>query len=515
MSSLVRPTLIITLFTLAGQGLGFLTQIVIAAHFGARADMDAFLAANTLPQYISTVLLASLSFVFIPVFVDYTAAGKREEAWHVASSVLTLTLVILGSMAVIGIVFAKPLLQWTTPGLSDESLALAATIARITWPMIVANGILSLLTGIYQAEGRFGWPAAVPVLGGLFNLVLVVLLVQSLGILGVAIAAMASMALQAVLLVPIAVGTQRYRPSFDWRHPGVIEILRLLTPLVLSSLLVRWTPIIDRFLASQLPSGTISHLGYAFKIVTLLSLLLATSIATVVFPRMAQNTAAQDSVGLRYTLSTGMRVMWLATAPCLALAIALALPLISAIFQRGAFTREDTAAVGPLFQVYALALVGMCLGNLTGRTFYAMKNTRIIGIAGVIEALAYAVYTPLLANRLGGLGVALGLVIYYDASMVWQVLYLRHKMGSRGGRQIVDSFLRTLVAAVGGGSAAWLAIQLIASPWLQLIGGGIAGSVVYIGSLVLLQSSEALSMLDFGLSWFRAKWHHARLPASF
>src|SRR5437667_10455815 len=114
---LVRPTFIVTIFVLGSQMIGFVTQIVIASAFGARADMDAFLAANTLPQYLITVLLSALGFVFIPVFIDYASGKDASEAWEVVNAVMTLCALILGGLALAGVLFARPILHWTTPGL--------------------------------------------------------------------------------------------------------------------------------------------------------------------------------------------------------------------------------------------------------------------------------------------------------------------------------------------------------------------------------------------------------------
>ena len=129
MVALLRPTVTITLLTLGAQAVAFLTQVVIAASFGARADMDAFLAASTLPQYLIAVLLSVLAFVFIPVFVEYAAAGREDDAWDIASAVLTMCAVVLGALSLLGIAFARPLLRYTTPGLTPGSLDLAVRVA--------------------------------------------------------------------------------------------------------------------------------------------------------------------------------------------------------------------------------------------------------------------------------------------------------------------------------------------------------------------------------------------------
>ena len=487
---LLGPTIIVTLLTLASQGLGFLTQVVIAAAFGARADMDAFLAANTLPQYIIAILMSALSFVFIPVFIEYISTGRETEAWQIASIVTTLCMLVLGGIASIGMLFAGSLLRLTTPGLSPNSLRLANQVALITWPTVVITGLASLLTGIYQAKGRFGWPAAVPVIGSLVNLVLVVVLARPLGIIGLAFAASMNILLQAFLLSSILFGGARFHLVIKWDHPGVHQVLSLLWPLMFSGLLIRATPLVDRYLASGLGEGTISHLGYALKILGLLAMLISTGLTTVLFPRMAANMVERDMTHMRNTVSQGLRIMWLAVAPTICLGIVLALPAIKVLFQRGQFNISDAEEVAGLLQIYIVALVGMCLGNITGRGLYALKETRIVALISSFEAIGYVLYTPLLTRLLGASGVALSYVIYVTPGLVWSILLIRHKTGNMGGRTVFNSFLRTGLAALLGGVTAWGVTQFILNVWLQLALGGGAGLLAYGVGLWILRSSE-------------------------
>lgn len=487
---LLRPIATITLFTLGGQAIALITQVVITAAFGAGTDMDAFMAASTAPQYICTVLLASLSFVCIPIFVEYTVSGREEEAWQTASGVITLCVLVLGSLALGGVIFARPLLKLMAPGLSAESLNLAIKVARITWPTIMATGLVSLLTGIYQARHRFGWPAAVPVIGALVNLGMVVALARPLGVVGVALAATTSLVLQATMLLPIAFGPERCRLMLNLGHPGVRQVLYLLWPLALSALFTRWTPLIDCYLASNMGGGAISHLGYAFKLIGLLSIFISTGISTVIFPRMAFDTAGGNMEGLRHTISWGLRGVWIVTAPAIFIGWALASPFVTVLFQRGHFTSMDTQAVTVLFKVYLLALGGMCLGTITGSVLYAWKYTRLIAVLGVFQAVAYVLYTPLLAKIWGILGVAGGYVLYFSLSILWILIFIRYKTGNSGGRTVVTSFVKISLAAMIGGAAAWAIAVNIPSPWLQLIFGGAAGLAIYLLALVLSRSAE-------------------------
>jgi len=491
---LLRPTLVITLFTLLAQVVAFVTQVVIASAFGAGAAMDAFLAANTLPQYLLSVALNALGFVFIPVFLEYGKQGREDDAWRLASAVLTLCAVALGLLSLAGIVLAEPLLRVTTPGLASTSLQLASRIAMITWPTVVFTGVVSLLTAIYHAQGRFGWPAIVPVVGAVLNLALVAALAAGVGIVGVAVAALVSLVLQMVMLLPIALREPRFRPMLDWRDPGVREVLHLLLPLVVANVFVRSTPIVDRYLASDLAEGAISHLGYASRVVTIFSTLLAAGITTVVFPRMASDRARGDLAALRHTTSLGLRFMWLTVAPVMTIGLVLALPLVTVLFRRGEFTIGDAHAVGPLVQVYLLALVSMCLSNVAGRALYALKDTWTVGIVGIIEAIAYVLYTPLLAHRYGAVGIAVSFVIYFNTSLGWLLWLVRSKTGNVGGRGVMVSFLRTGLASVCGGAAAYMVTRGIPGAWRQLLVGASVGVLVYTVMLMAVGSVEIRAM---------------------
>lgn len=490
MRKIVGATLLVTLFTLVGQVVGFGTQVVTASLFGAGAGMDAFLAAQAVPQYVISVLIGSLGVVFVPVFVDYLATGREDEAWQIASSVIDLSLLVLSVLVVLGILFPDVILRLTAPGLPDATRRLAAQIAVITWPAVLATGVVFLLTGIYQAKSHFGWPAAVPVIGAIVSLALVLTLANWLGIIGLAIAATLGLVLQAGLLLPFALKRGRYRLTLNWRHPAVWQVLHLLIPLMLANMVAKSTLLIERFLASGMPEGSISHLGYASRIFLVFAALLSTGIATVIFPRMAVHMAGADVSGLKRTMSAGLRVMWLAIAPVMTLGIVLALPMVAAIFQRGKFSAADAAAVAGLLQVYLLALPAACLGSVTGRSFYALKDTRTVAVLGSIESVAYVFYTVLLARHLGVVGVALGYVLLFSGSLLWQVVILRYKTGRTGGRTVLSAFTRIGLAAGLSGMAAWSCKLLTPDPWLQLLLGGIAGLGVYVLALFALMPCE-------------------------
>ena len=508
-NTLVCPAFSVTTFVVTGQIVGIITQTLVAAFFGAGADLDAFLIAATLPQFSIIVILNALGFVLIPAFVELSVGGNEDEAWVTASSIITLCLLVLTLIAAAGILFAEPLIRLIAPGLSSATIALASRMSVILWPTVILSGAISLLSSLYQANSRFTWPALVPTVGAVINLGLIILLARtSLGVESLAIALLLSLIVQTVLLVPIAGAKYRFR--LDWTNPGFRRVIFLVWPLLVSSLIARLTPVVDRYLASNMVAGTISQLGYAYRIVTLLATFLSGGIATVIFPGMATSVAQGDIGGLRRSVSQGFRIMWLVIAPVVTIGVGLALPITRVVFQRGAFVISDAAAVSRLLQLYLFALVGMCLGNITGRTFYALKKTRLIAILGGVGALAYLAYAPALAHRWGAEGLAVACVVLFNFDLTVNVIVIRAITGNHGGWKAISSIVKITSAAVTGGFVSWVVSAQFVNVFMQFFVGGCSGVTIYVLALLGVRSGEFKSVIREVTLIFRTRFSGLR-----
>ena len=492
---LAGGVLFITLFSVISPFITFLIQIVIAAYFGATEQMDAFLAGVTLPLYAVAVVLGSAVSVFVPLFVGKLAVKQEEAAWQLASSVLSMALLFTSALAVAGIIFSEPLLRMTTPGLDGEAMRSAISVTRITWISVPAVALTAFLTGIYQARGRFVWPSAVPLIGTALNLALLFLLIPAAGISGVAASAAVSLILQLLLLLPVLKGSG-CGFSLRLRGSGAAEMIRLAFPMILLAVLTKCTPIVERHLASGMEPGSISHLGYAFRLMTICSFIISTGITTVAFPRMALEGALDDVESLWRTISGSFRMLSLVVAPAITLGAALALPLVSALFERGKFTAADSLAVCGLLRIYLIALIPASLGNISGRAFYAIKDTRTLAIYSTLETLAYVVYTAVLASRFGVLGIAWGYVIYFCIGFSWHFIILKFRFG-RGDVAIYRAFGLIAACAVAAGLAAWFVKGLLPGAWLQLGGGMLAGTLVYFAALKIFKSNDLELFLKY------------------
>jgi len=497
---LVQPALAISAITLASQLLSAGVQVLIAALFGARIELDAYFAALTIPTYFNAVLLGGLSYVFVPLFVEHRTTGSEEEAWKVTGNIMSLYLLVAGCLTIAGMVWARQLLALTVPGLSDPATSLATTLARIIWPSIFLGGLATLCISLYQSYERFIWPALAPLIGGLVTLAVLFGWGWSGNVHVLAFAVLAGGAAQAALLAPILRGRLKLR--FDPRDRRVREALVLLGPLVFAALFAQGSKLVDRYVASNLGTGGISHLAYADKITALFAALLSAGIAVTIFPQMAQDSARADLRALRQTVSLGLRLTWLLVAPALGLGIGLARPLVGAVLERGAFSIVDTEAVSSILHWYLLALVGMTLGNITARAFYALKDTRTLSLISIGEILLYTLYTPWLGRSFGIVGIGIAVMLYWNFSELIQCVILWQRLGRPTFTSLLKALSIITIAAGAAGLAGHLLVVSISGPsWGMLLLGGMVGLSVYILSLQLLGAAEWQMIVRSGRQW--------------
>ena len=122
--------------------------------------MDAFTAAFRIPNLLRDLFAeGALSTAFVTTFTKTIARSGDDAAWRLANKVATLTLVVLGSICVAGMVFSSQLVGLLAPGFGPEKAALTAQLTRIMFPFIVMVSMAALVMGMLNSKSVFGIPA--------------------------------------------------------------------------------------------------------------------------------------------------------------------------------------------------------------------------------------------------------------------------------------------------------------------------------------------------------------------
>lgn len=508
--SLLKPTLQITFLSILGILVSFVTQIIVAANFGTTMERDAHFAAIVVPAYVTAVLLGSLTVTFVPIFIEYETKKSKAEAWRVASIFTNLTFLVLFGISLLGFIFAKQLVSVIAPGFKGEELLLTSALLRILLPSIIFSGLTSLLSSIYYAEHRFLRPAIVPVINAVLMMLSVVFLARYWGIKSLAFGYLISGVLSFLILVPIFFKEGRYHFSLDFRNEGVRQVIRVMTPLVLAGLFYRAGTIIQRMIASTLPTGSISYLGYATRITRILATIATAGISIAIFPVMARSWAENDLAKVREYFAKGVRIIMLITFPITAIFVAVRAPIIQTVFQRGAFVQQDTLAVA---NVTLILLIGpfICggLGGVVWKGFYISQKTKLASFLAVIRTVIYVVLAYVLAKYFSFVGLAWASTIGWVIAILAGVIAMRFIYKGLNGREILAGFGAILVSSLLSGILVFSCFKLLPgvhSLPLRVTAAGCLGLIAYMWLTVyIFKLDEAVSFKTKVLSTIRTR----------
>jgi putative peptidoglycan lipid II flippase len=474
--------------SLLGIAINFGTQAYLAYRFGAGPEMDAYVAAMTLPALFSIVVIPSLGVVLIPLFVESMHHRGVEQTWNMASTVFNVTAVVVTGCVAAAVPLAGTLMRFIAPGLDAPTWALASTLLQWLLPATILGSLAAIVAGLYQAEERFLATAIAPLAGAAVLLCTAVVLAPRLGMRGVAIATVVGSAVQLACLLPVFKG--HYTPRFDIRDRSVQKIGSMLLPLIFGGLIYRATIVADRVIASLLPIGSLSHLEYANRITAVFNLLFASGIATALYPRMSAQGAAGDLPRLRETLLWGQRILMMFLFPALAVGWALRVPLLNLMLQRGSFMAADSNAVAGLLTWFMLGAVGGTLGVLQARIYYILKDTVTPVMLGFIETAAYIAYLPPLALSFGASGVAMANAAYLLSAFLLNGVVVLRKLHTENYAQWLTAGGRLALFSIVAGAAAWGVAATLNGTVIVLVCGSAVGGACYLVLLLATRSPE-------------------------
>jgi putative peptidoglycan lipid II flippase len=468
---------------------GLASQVAIAYYFGAGKEMDAFFTALTIPLYLQIVLLGGLPFVVIPAFVNEENSGHIDDAWSLTGTLVWFSCIVLFLMAIAGAIFSRDIINITAPGFGEEKSGLSARMLTILIFSVPFMGLSSLTSGVENIRGRYFWPATATALGSAGNLIVLLVFHSSIGPLSLAFGNLVSAVLMAnVTAIPVFVhGWKKLLPLND---PRLTEIFKLVTPFMIFGLITSSRLILERYFASVLSDGQLSFIGYANKISNIFVILLATSIASAIFPSMAKAYSQRGLPGLVEQSDYGLRLTLAVALPAVTIISVLSIPLLKLLFERGAFLPETTHSVSLIIPIVMLNdVLFRMVNNMIGRTFFVLKDTLTTNLISSLTIVIYIFAARELTARWGYFGLALAQPIQAGFSIAIMGFLLIRKIKIAPVLQLAKSASMYLLSSLLVASIAWVIVFVLnfQAPLFQLIIGGLISVVIY---LILLKKID-------------------------
>jgi putative peptidoglycan lipid II flippase len=440
--------------TLASRVLGFARDMIVALAFGAGPATDAFFVAFRFPNMLRRLLAeGALSTAVIPVFSDYVVNRSRAEFVRLTRAALAATLVALTVVTALGIVGSSWLVRVMAPGFAADSAAhtLAVYLTRLMFPYLLLVGLAALGMGALNAEGRFFASALGPAALNVGMIVGVLMLrdrldppITSLAI-GVLVGGAGQMAVQ---LPSLRRAGLLVSPSTELGHPALGRIGRLLVPSVFGLAAVQVTIFVNTLLASLLPTGSISFLYYANRVMEFPLGVFGVALASAALPSMSRLGATGDTRGVAGTLTFALGLSSYVAIPATVGLVLLREPITRLLFERGRFGPADTAATAAALGWYAVGLAGLSGARIAAQAFYAIGEAGTAVRMGILSVVANVICAVVLMGPLAHSGLALASSLSAFVNLGALVWAARRRFGPLGGRALARSLVRTAVASV-------------------------------------------------------------------
>lgn len=467
-AEVVRSAGIVSVAVSVSRLTGLVREMVMANLFGASFAHDSFLLGFRIPN-LSRDLFAegALSSAFVPTFTTTLVTGSKLQSGELANLVTSAIIAVVGSLCVLGMWLAPHLVGLLAPGFASVpgKFELAVHLTRIMFPFLLLIALAAQATGMLNSHGSFG----VPAIGSIFfnigsvgaGLFIGYILGPHLGLApieGMAYGVVAGGALQfGWQRIKLHALGYRFRFVWNWSHPGLRRIARLMLPAIIGNMAAQTNLIINTSFASQLfdpvrgHDGPVSWLGYSMRFVQVPLSLFGVAFASAMLPSVARSAAANNFAEFRTTLARSLGMVFLLTIPSSLLLITLGEPLIGAVYQSGHFNAYDTAQSALALSCYSLGLVAFTSARILNPAFYALSDARTPMVVSVCS-IALNLALPLLFLRVWHMGFqALALTTACAVGLECLALaeLLRRRLGGLEGRYLSSCFGR-----VAGASAA-------------------------------------------------------------
>ncbi len=492
--ALIKSISVVSGLTLVSRFFGFFRDVLLARFLGVSLAADCFFVAFKLPNFFRRLFAeGAFSAAFVPIFCGILGPGDSDIQKAAARGFAEATLALLLPFLLIFTALMQTFMPWTliviAPGFIDEpgKYDLAVEFTRATFPYLMLISLVSLLSGVLSGLNRFSAAAAAPVLLNLTLILSLIFFHETQIMTGRALSRAVTIAgvIQLFWLI-IAVSRSGMPLRLSWPRitPQMKELFRVMLPAIVGAGAIQINLVIDIILASFLPEGSLSYLFYADRLNQLPIGVIGVAVGTVLLPTLSRMLAGGELGKANNAQNRAVETALLLTLPAALALIIIPMPLISVLFERGAFTAAATNNTAMALMAYAAGLPAYVLIKVLVPGFYARKDTLTPMKIGIATVVINTVLNIILMIPLQHVGLALATAIsaWVNAGLLFFYLWRRghFQLDSRLKQRILrivisSAFMGALLAWGAGFADPWFKGDLVTkiAAILFLVLGGI------------------------------------------
>jgi len=417
-SSMLKKTAFwIAILTIISRMLGFFREVLIAKTYGSGAEADSYFLMVSIVGFL-WLFSGVFGNSMIPLLIELRQKGKDDK---VVIRCLTQGVTILYIVVVAGMfLFAPQIVGMIGYGFSASGQALTVKLFRMGVFTVFFSALFDLYHNYLKSHQLF----LVGNFSGIAQNIMYLLFFFALPaswqtIEGLTIMMVVAMATKFVVTIPY-LKRLNYRmewvPKF-WQDEYFQRVLRLGLPIFLGGVAYKINAVIDKILATPLPTGSVSAMNYAYRLVSTYENLVMAAFVTLLFPTLSR-IALDNADRFRSVFDRAMRIIVDVLIPSTVGMVILAEPIVTVVYRRGAFGMEALATTTDIMQIYGIGVIAVGANALLVKGFYANQETKIPTYIGLVSVVINIALDLILVGPFGIQGLAAATVAASAVSLV-------------------------------------------------------------------------------------------------
>ncbi|WP_414050640.1 murein biosynthesis integral membrane protein MurJ [Macrococcus animalis] len=443
-----KAIVIMIILGMISKSLGLIRETFIASKYGSGIETDIFFIAITAVGLFTSMFTLTLNTTLIPILSEVENKEGKEAKVKITNNILNVICVLAIFVSIIGWFISPYLIEVMANGFNQEQKMLTTTLMRIGIPGLIFSGIVGVYRGFLQSEGKFSESSTSQFAFNFVYIFYLIFFASIYGIKGLMVASVLAIASQIILqLVGLKSTYYKYKFSLDFFDPYFVRMLGLMLPILISVSVNDVNKIVDRALASGLNEGSISALNYSARLNSLVLAIFITAISTVLFPTLSKLASSEKFSDLKNTLTSGISAIIIIILPITIGTIVLSQPIVSVVFERGAFDYKDTVVTSQALTVYTIGLLGMSIRTLIENVFYSLHDTKTPMMNGIFTVIFNIIFCLLLVGPLEHIGLALATSIVSTLMSIILFVQLEKKIGKIPSVNLAICFIKCLLGS--------------------------------------------------------------------
>jgi len=386
---ILKSGIIIAFWTLISRITGFLRDSIMANYLGSGVISDCLVAAAKLPNSFRRLLAeGAMSSVFVPIFSQYVAQGKKKEGVEFASKIFSFLFIFLIILVLILEIFMPQVINFLSPGFKEipNKFELTVKLARINFIFLITISLTALLGGVLNSLNKFAYFAATPVMLNVGLVLTFILFPQNNEKIGYIIS-YSTVLIGSLQLILMFFVCKKYRINIKIKFFKIDSEMKIFLKKMINGLIgsgiYQVNIFVDGIFASMFMGG-MSYLYYTDRINQLPLTLIGGTLGVGLLPILSKYIKLKELNKIAILHNQCIVFAIFASAFCVTSIASLGKEMVSFIYERGSFVEKDTIIVTKMLLIFSFGFIFSIFSKIYNAFLFANGDTKKPMLIGLI-----------------------------------------------------------------------------------------------------------------------------------